>query len=52
MINHLAGEHDRLYGPTAAQLRRYLIFEEHCKALQVLGKIFAIFGGYLGLVCK
>lgn len=50
--NNLAGGHDRLYGPTAAQVRRHSVFEEDCNALQTLGKLVAIFGGYLGLACK
>ena len=52
IVNNLAGVHNRLYGPRAAQLRRHLIFQENCNALQMLGKLVTIFGGYLGLVCK
>ena len=51
-VNNLAGEHDCLYGLTAAQSRRHLIFEGDCNTLQTLGKLVAILGGYLGLACK
>ena len=33
ITNDLAGEHDRLYGPAAEQLRRQVILEEHLSAL-------------------
>lgn len=51
-IDILAGQHDRLYGPVAEQVRRQFRFKEHCTALQMSRKLVAIFGGYLGLVCK
>lgn len=52
IVDILAGEYDRLYGPAAEQLRRQLMSKESITAPQTIGKLVAIFGGYLGLACK